>query len=139
MPLVSNPFSFGRPNMTLHKPSSIPTSNFNASFGSGGTSPPYNPFPFGGGHIIQPFPLVGGWNTPSSEPNPSYGFQGWNGKMGGGSTLYILSVYPSSTMPMTMNTFIMENPPQTSGVALGGNQFYNIGNPPDIVPSVSTL
>jgi hypothetical protein len=116
MPLVSNPFSFGMPNMTLHMSSSILTSNVNTSFGSGGMSPPYNPFPFGGGHIPQSFPMVGGWNPPSSAPNPSYGFQGWNGQMGGVSTSYIHSVYPSSTMHVPMNDFIMENPPQTSGV-----------------------
>jgi hypothetical protein len=60
MPLVSNHFSFSMPNMTLHMSSSIPTSNVNVSFGSGGTSPPYNPLLFGGGHIPQSFPTIGG-------------------------------------------------------------------------------
>jgi hypothetical protein len=99
MPLASNPFSFGMSNMTSYMSSSFPTPNVDASFGSGGTSPPCNPFPFGGGHIPQSFPMMGGWNPPSSGPNPSYNFQGWNGHMGGVSTSYISFVYPSSTMP----------------------------------------
>jgi hypothetical protein len=50
------------PNMTSQLSSSIPTTNLNPSFGSRGTTPPYGPFPFGGGHIPQMNPTVGGWN-----------------------------------------------------------------------------
>jgi hypothetical protein len=78
---------------------------------------------FGGGHIPQSFPMVGGWNPPSSTPNPSYNFQGWNGQMGGVSTSYISSVYPSSTMHFPMNDFLMENPPLTYGITSGGINF----------------
>jgi hypothetical protein len=129
IPLGSNPFPFGMSNMTLHISSSMSTSNVNTSFGLGGTFPPYSPFPFGGGHIPQSFPTVGGWNLPSSAPNPLYSFQGWNEQMGGVSTAYISSVYPLSTMHVPTNSFIMENLPPTSGIISGGNQFYNIGNP----------
>jgi hypothetical protein len=51
MPLVSNHFSFGMSNMTLHMSSSILTSNINTSFRSVGMPPPYNNSPFGGGNI----------------------------------------------------------------------------------------
>jgi hypothetical protein len=89
MPWASNPFSFGMPDMTSHLSSSVSMSHVNPSFGSGGTTPPYTPFLFGGGHIPQPTPMVGGWNPPSSGPNPSYNFPGWSAQMGGPSTSYI--------------------------------------------------
>jgi hypothetical protein len=53
IPSASNPFSFGMPDMTSQLSSSISTTNVNPSFGSGGTTPPYVPFSFGGGHIPQ--------------------------------------------------------------------------------------
>jgi hypothetical protein len=128
MPLASSPFSFGMSNMTLHMPSSILTSNVNASFGSRGTSPPYNDFLFGGGHIPQSFPMIEGWNLPSSTPNHSYNFQGWNGPMSSVSTSYISFVYPLSTMHVPTNDFIIENPPPTSGVTSGGNPTTKVGH-----------
>jgi hypothetical protein len=73
--------------------------------------------------------MIGDWNPPSSAPNPSYIFQGWNGKMGNVSTSYISSIYPSSTMLVPTNDFIMENYPPTSGISSGGNTFSNMGNP----------
>jgi len=53
IPLASNPFTFGMPNMMSQLSSLIPTANANPSFGPGGTIPPYAPFSFGGGHIPQ--------------------------------------------------------------------------------------
>jgi hypothetical protein len=61
-------------DMNSHLPSSILTSNVNPSFWSWGKTPPYTPFSFGGGHIPQPTPKVGGWNPPSYGPNPIYIF-----------------------------------------------------------------
>jgi hypothetical protein len=135
MPLVSNSFSFGMLNMTLQMSSSILTYNVNTIFGLGGRSPPYNPFQFSGGHIPQSFPTIGVLNHPSSAPNPSYNFQGWNGQMGSVSTSYIMFVYPLSTMPIPTNYFIMENPPPTCRITSRWNQFYNIGNLSYGVPS----
>jgi len=57
--------------------------NENPSFGSWGTTPPYVPFSFGGGHIPQGAPTVGGWNPPSFRPNPSFNALGWSAQMGG--------------------------------------------------------
>jgi hypothetical protein len=57
--------------------------NMNPSFGCGGTTPPYFPFSFCGGHIPQAIPIVGGWNPPSFGPNPSFSSLGWSAQMGG--------------------------------------------------------
>jgi hypothetical protein len=96
MPWASNPFSFGMPDMTSHLSSSVSMANVNPSFGSGGTTPPYVPFSFGGGHIPQVTPTVGGWNPPSSGPNPSFNAPGWSAQMGGQFTSYIC---PSFLLP----------------------------------------
>jgi hypothetical protein len=135
MPLVSNHFYFGMSNMTQHMSSFISTSNVNTSFGSGGISPPYNPFPFGRVHIPRYFPIVGGCNAPSFVPNPIYIFQGWNRHMGNVSTSCISSIYPPSTMLVPKKNFIMENHPPTYNIKSGGKQFYNIGKPPYRVSS----
>jgi hypothetical protein len=55
--------------------------------------------------------------------------------MGGVSTSYILSLYPSSTMHIPLNDFLIENPPPTSGMTLGGNVYPHMGNPSYRVPS----
>jgi len=126
---ASNPFSFGMPNMTLHLSSYVLTSDMNPSFGFGGKMSPYVPFSFGGVHIPQPTPTVGGWNTPSSGPNPNFNAPGWSAQMGSQFTSYIPSFIPSSSTSVLMNTFIMEKPPLSSGVLSRGNQFHSMGNP----------
>jgi hypothetical protein len=55
--------------------------------------------------------------------------------MGGPSTFYISSIYPSSTMLVPMNAFLMENLPLISGVSFGGSHFYSMGNPLHEFPS----
>jgi len=50
-------------------------------------------------------------------------------------SVYIPFVYPSSTMHVPTNYFLMENPPLTYGITSEGNQFSNMGNPPYVVPS----
>jgi hypothetical protein len=97
--------------------------------------PPYSPFVFGGGHIPQPTPMVGGWNPPSFGPNPSFTFLGESTQMGGPSTYYILSIYPSSTMSIPMNSFLMADLLLSSDVSSRGSQFYSMGNPLHGVPS----
>jgi hypothetical protein len=79
--------------------------------------------------------MVGGWNPPSSGPNPSFTFPGSSAQMGGPSTYYIPSIYPSSTMPVPTNTFLMEDLLLSSGVSSRGSQFYSMGNPLHGVPS----
>jgi hypothetical protein len=134
-PWASNPFSFGIPNMTSHLSSSISTAHVNPSFRYGCMTPPYTPCLFGGGHIPQPNPMVGGWNPSSSGPNPCYTFLGWSAQMGCASTYYNPFIYPSSTILSPMNTFIMKNLTLTSGVSSVESQFYSMGNPTHIVPS----
>jgi hypothetical protein len=129
IPSASNPFYFGILDMTSHFSSSVSTNNMNPSFGYGGTTPPYVPFSFGGGHIPEVTPTVGVWNPPSSRPNPSFNAPGWSAQMGGQFTSYIMSVIPSSSTSIMMNAFIMVNPLQSSGVPYGGSHFYGMGNP----------
>jgi hypothetical protein len=61
IPWASNHFSLGMPDMTSHLSSHVSSSYMNPSFGFGGMMPHYS-FLFGGGHIPQPTPMVGGWN-----------------------------------------------------------------------------
>jgi hypothetical protein len=60
MPWVSNHFSHGMSNMSLHFPSFVSPLYANTSFGSGGMMPPYS-------HILQTPIMIGGWNLPSYE------------------------------------------------------------------------
>jgi hypothetical protein len=94
-------------DMSSHFPSSILSSYVNPSFGSCGMMPPYSPFSFGGIHIPQPTLTVGGCNIPSSRPNPSFTFPKLSAQMGGPSTYYISSIYPSSAMLVPRNIFLM--------------------------------
>jgi hypothetical protein len=132
-PWAYNPFC-GIPDMYLHSPSSVSSTYVNPSFGFGGMIPPYSPFSFGGGHIPQPNPMVRGWNPPSYRPNPSFDFLGSSAQMVGPSTYYILSIYPSSTMSVPMNVFLMKKLILSSGVSSRGSQFYSMGNPLHRVP-----
>jgi hypothetical protein len=107
----------------------------NPSFGSGGMMHPFYHFSFGGSHIAQPTLVIGGCNTLSARPNRSFSFLGSSVHMGGPSTSYILSIYPSSAMLVPTDPFLMENLPLTSGVSFRGSQFYSMGNPLHEVPS----
>jgi hypothetical protein len=120
---ASNPFSFGMPDMKSHFSSFVSMTNINPSFGFGGMMPPYVPFSFGGGHISQVTPTVGGCNPPSSRTNPIFNTPGWSAQMGSQFTSYIPSVIPPSSMPIPTNYFIMENIPLTYGFSLGGVNF----------------
>ena len=121
MPWASNPFSFYMLGMTSHLSSSVSSSYVNPSFGSWGMMPPYSPFVFGGGHIPQPTPMVGGWNPPSYGTNPSFSFPGSSTQMVGPSNSYIRSIYLYFILHVPMNTFLMENLPLFSGVSFRGS------------------
>jgi hypothetical protein len=97
--------------------------------------PPYSPFLFGGGHILQSNPTVGGWSPPSSIPNTSFTFSGSSAQMGGQFTSYIPSFNPSSSTSIPMNAFVMVNLTLASGVSSGGSEFYSMGNPLNGFPS----
>jgi hypothetical protein len=60
IPSVSNPFSFGMPNMMSQLSSSIPMTNVNPIFGPGGMAPQHAPLSLGEGHIPQKNPTIGG-------------------------------------------------------------------------------
>jgi hypothetical protein len=106
IPLASNPFSFGMPEMTSQISSSFSTTSVNPSFGYGGTMPNYFPFSFGGGHIPQENPTVGGWNPLSFPPNPSLNSPIWSAQSGRQFTSYIPSFIPSSSTPIPMNALL---------------------------------
>jgi hypothetical protein len=117
------------PNMPSPFPSSPSPSYMNPSFGSGGMMPPFSTSSFDGSHIPQPTLTVGGWNLPSYGSNPSFTFPGESAQMGGYSTYYTPSIYPSSTMPVPTNTFPMADLHLSSGISYGGSQFYGTGYP----------
>jgi hypothetical protein len=135
IPWDSYPFSFSMSDMTSHFPSSISLSYVNPSFVFGGIMPPYYPFSLGGGHIPQPTLMVGVWNPPSYGPNLSFTFPRESAQMDDPSTYYISSIYPSSSMLVPTNAFLMENLPMSFGVPSRGSQFYSMGNPLHRVPS----
>jgi hypothetical protein len=55
--------------------------------------------------------------------------------MGGHSTYYILSIYPSYAMSVPTNSFPMAYLHVSSGVSPKGSAFYSMGNPLHEVPS----
>jgi hypothetical protein len=129
IPSVSNPFSFGMPNMASQLSSSIPTTNANPSFGPGGMAPPRTPLSFGGSQIPQTNPTVGCQPHFSFGSNPILNAHRWSTQPGGQATSYITSFPPSSSTSILMNTFVMMNPPLSSEIPHRGGQFYAMGNP----------
>jgi hypothetical protein len=135
IPSISSPFSFVMPNTMSKISSSIQTTNANPSFGPGGKSPPYAPLSFGGSHITQTNPTVGGWPHFCFGPNPSLNAPGWSAQLGGQVTSSIPSFTPSSSMLIMINTVIIANPPLSSRFLYGGSQFHTMGNPHPRAPS----
>jgi hypothetical protein len=129
IPLVSNPFSFGMPNMESQLSSSIPVTNENPSFEFGGMAPPHAPLSFARGHIPQMNPTNGGQPPFSSESNPSLKDPGWSTQLGGHVILHIYSFPPPLSMSIPTNKFVMTNPSLSSVVPPGGSQFRSMGNP----------
>jgi hypothetical protein len=111
IPWASNHFSHGIPDMSLHFSSFVSSPYVNPSFGSGGMMPLYYPFSFGGSHIPEPTLTVGGWNIPSYGFNPSFTFPGESAQMGGHSTYYTLSIYPSYVCQFLQTLFPWHRPP----------------------------
>jgi len=100
----SSPFSYGIPNFTSQFSNSIPAFGPNASIGLGGTTPPYTPFLFGGFHIPQMNPNIGG--IPAFNPKSNHVTSGWNNQPDG----QISSYTPTSLVSIPTNTFGMTNP-----------------------------
>jgi hypothetical protein len=120
IPPTYSPFSYGMPNFTLQFSSSIPTSNPNTSIGLGGMAPSHTPFSFGGGHIPQMTPIVGGLPPFHPRSNPSPHALGWSGQPGRQDVAYSPSFTPTSSTPIMTNTFGMKNPPLSFRFTPGG-------------------
>jgi hypothetical protein len=127
IPTTSSPFSYGMPNFTSHFSNSIPTAGTNASIGLGGTSPPYTPFPFGGTHVPQTNPTVGGIPPFNTGSNPVA--SGWSNQPSRQAIAHVSSLTPTSSVLISTNTFGMANPPLSSIFTHGGGQFHTLGNP----------
>jgi hypothetical protein len=123
------------PGMSLHFPSSVSSPYVNPSFGFEGMNPPYYLSFFCGSHIPQPTLTIRGWNIPSYGSNPSFTFLRENTQMGGHSTYYIPSIYPSSSMLVPMKFFPMADLRLSSSVSSRAIWFYSMGNPLHEVPS----
>ena len=121
MPWVSNHFPIDIPNVPSPFPSSPVPTYVNPSFSSGGTMAPPSIYSFDRSHVPQPTLTMGGWNLPSYRSNPSQVFSGANTQMGGFSTYYTPSVYPSSAMSVLMNTFPMLGLHIPYGISYKGN------------------
>jgi hypothetical protein len=130
IPSVSNPFSFGMPNMTSQLSSSIPMNNTNPSIGPGGMAPLHIPLSFGGAHIPQMTPTVGSQPPFPPGSNPSLNAPGWSTQPGGQATSYVPSFPPSSSTPILTNTFVMTNPPLSSGFPPRRESVSYYGKPP---------
>jgi hypothetical protein len=131
IPWVSKHSPHGMIDMSSHLSSYVPSPYVNPSCGYGGMIPPYSPFSFGGSHTPQTTLMVGDWNITSYEST----FPRASAQMGGHSTYYTPSTYPSSAMSAPMNAFPMADLHLSFGVPSGGNPSYIMGNPPHEAPS----
>jgi hypothetical protein len=131
MPWVSNNFPVDMPNVPSPFTSSPWPTYMNPSFGCGGTMAPLSTSSFDRSHVPKPTLTVGSWNLPSYCSSPRHVFSGSSTQMGGYYTYYTPSMYPSSTMPVSvpMNNFPMEGPHISLGISYRGNQFYGSGYP----------
>jgi hypothetical protein len=123
-PWVSSHFSVDMPSHV--QPPPWPT-YMNPSIGSGGTISPMATSSFD----MNRFPM-GGWNLPPYGSNPSYSLLGSNAHMG---AYYTPSMYLSSTMSVSLNTFSIPGPQVPPGILYGENQFYDSSYPPYGTPS----
>jgi hypothetical protein len=129
IPSISNPFSFGMPNMTSQLSYSIPVNNTNPSIELGGMDPPHNPLMFGGAHIPQRTHTVGIQPPFYLGSNPSLNDPGWSNQPGRQDASYVLSFTPSSSTLILTNMFGINNPPLSLRFPPGGGKFHTMGNP----------
>jgi hypothetical protein len=115
IPTTSSPFSYGMSNFTSQFSSSIPTSNLNTSIGHGGMAPPHTPFSFGGAHIPQMTPTIGGLPPCHPRSNPGPNDPRWSNQPSGQATAYGPSFTPTSSVLIMTNTFGTTNPPLSFG------------------------
>jgi hypothetical protein len=123
IPMDTNPFSYGMPSFTSQFSTAIPAAGYNASLGTGGTTPPYTPFPFGSSHVPQVNPNVG--SVPFLNPGSNPSTAGWNNQAGG----QVLPYIPIPSVSNSTNTFGIMNPLQSFRFPPGGDQSYVLGTP----------
>jgi hypothetical protein len=112
IPMASSPFSYSILKFTSQFSNSIPTANTNTSIGIGGTMPPHTLFLFGGTHVPQMNPTIGGFPLVNLGSNPVT--SRWSNQPSGQATTYGLSFTPTSSILIPTNTFGMTNPPLSS-------------------------
>jgi hypothetical protein len=78
---------------------------------------------------------MGVWNLPLYGSNTRYALSGASTQMGDYPTYYPPSMYLSSTMLVSSNTFSMTGPQAPPGISYGENQFYGSGYPIYVTPS----
>jgi hypothetical protein len=127
--MASSPFSYGMLNFTSQFSNAIPTTGPNASIGLGGTTPPYNPFSFGGSQISQMTPNMGDIPAFNLGSNPLA--SGWSNQPGRQASAQVPSYTPTSSVSIPTNMFGMTNPPLSSGLTPRGGQFHALRNPQD--------
>jgi hypothetical protein len=127
IPMASSPFSYGMLNFTSQFSNSIPVTGPNDNIRIGGITPPYTLFSFGGSHIPQTTPTMGGIPTfnPMSNPIAS----GWSNQPDRQASSQVSSFTLTSLVLILTNTFGMTNPPLSSRFTPGGGQFQTLGNP----------
>jgi hypothetical protein len=127
IPMASSPFSYGMPNFTSQFSNSIPATHTNFGIGIGGENPPYTPFSFGGTHLPQTTPTMGGIPSVNLRSIPIY--SGWSNQLGGQPIAYGPSFTPTSSVSILTNMFGMTNPPLSSRFTPEGGHFHTLGNP----------
>jgi len=104
-------------------------SSLNTTIGLGGTDPPHTSFSFGGAHVPNMTPTVGGF--PPFHPGYNLGSNalGWSNQPDGQAIAHGPSFILTSYVLILTNTYGMMNPPLSSGFTLGGGKFHTLGNP----------
>jgi hypothetical protein len=92
-------------------------------------APPHTPFLFGGSHVPQMNPTVGGLPPINPGSNPGPNASGWSNQPGGQTTSYGPCFTPTSFVPIPTNMFGTTNPPLYSRFTPEGGQFHTLGNP----------
>jgi hypothetical protein len=127
IPMASSPFSYGMSNFTSHFSNSILVAGTNSSIGLGGTAHLYTPFLFGGTHVPQTTPTIGG--VPPFNLGSNHVTSGWSNETSRQAIAYGPSFTPTSSVSIPTNTFGMTNPPLSSGFTPIGGLFQSLGNP----------
>jgi hypothetical protein len=131
--VIGPPFSYGMPGFDMSTALSYSTlqtlgikersSNAPLQGSMGGTSTPYNSFPYGGGHIPPSSPLLGDAHHHSAGPNVNYSLFG-AGSQGLPSYNMLVGLKPFSLFDtFGNNTF------SSAFVSVEGNPGYGKKNP----------